>query len=151
MNFRTLRQNATGDDISTQNVKLYWEGHNRQWCIAKNGGGYTQTGVAKGLKVPCLFMIAEVSIYAVKKTRRLVYAVYPRIPPPQYTTDHRSGPVRRQPTLRSRRPTFCRDVRTVSPDEGRRLAACQEGGCTVLTVRVRYIIKAPLVSMGLSN
>jgi len=33
-----------------------------QWCIAKNGGGYTQTGVAKGLKVPCLFMIAEVSI-----------------------------------------------------------------------------------------
>jgi len=31
---------------------------NNQWCIAKNGGGYTQTGVAKGLKVPCLFMIA---------------------------------------------------------------------------------------------
>jgi len=24
----------------------------RQWCIAKNGGGYTQRGVAKGLKVP---------------------------------------------------------------------------------------------------
>ena len=35
--------------------------HN-QWCIAKNGGGYTQRGVAKGLKVPCLFMITEVSI-----------------------------------------------------------------------------------------
>jgi len=33
-----------------------------QWCIAKNEGGYTQTGVAKGLKVPCLFVIAEVSI-----------------------------------------------------------------------------------------
>jgi len=33
-----------------------------QLCIAKNGGGYTQTGVAKGLKVPCLFMITEVSI-----------------------------------------------------------------------------------------
>jgi len=33
-----------------------------QWCIAKNGGGYTQAGVAKGLKVPCLFMIAEVNI-----------------------------------------------------------------------------------------
>jgi len=30
-----------------------------QWCIAKNGGGYTQRGVAKGLKVHCLF---EVSI-----------------------------------------------------------------------------------------
>jgi len=38
-----------------------------QWCIAKNGGGYTQTGVAKGLKVPCLFMIAEVSIRCQKK------------------------------------------------------------------------------------
>ena len=33
-----------------------------QWRIAKNGGGYTQTGVAKGLKVPCLF-ITEVSIH----------------------------------------------------------------------------------------
>jgi len=58
-----------------------------QWCIAKNGGGYTQTGVAKGLKVPCLFMIAEVSIYnAVKKTRRL-HGIR-RIPAysPQYTT-----------------------------------------------------------------
>jgi len=52
-----------------------------QWCIAKNGGGYTQTGVAKGLKVPCLLMITELSIRC-KKTRRLVYGVYPRIPPP---------------------------------------------------------------------
>jgi len=58
----------------------------RQWCIAKNEGGYTQTGVAKGLKVPCLFMITEVSIRSQKKPRRLVYVVYPRIPPPQYTT-----------------------------------------------------------------
>ena len=40
-----------------------------QWCIAKNGGGYTQTGVAKGLKVPWLFMIAEVSIRCQKKPR----------------------------------------------------------------------------------
>ena len=55
-----------------------------QWCIAKNGGGYTQKGMAKGLKVHCLFMITEVSIRC-QKTRRLVYAVYPRIPP-QYTT-----------------------------------------------------------------
>ena len=51
-----------------------------QWCIAKNGGGYTQRGVAKGLKVPCLFVITEVSIRC-QKTRRLVYGVYPRIPP----------------------------------------------------------------------
>ena len=36
--------------------------HHKQWCIAKNGGGYTQRGVGKGLKVPCLFMITEVSI-----------------------------------------------------------------------------------------
>jgi len=56
-----------------------------QWCIAKNGGGYTQWGVAKGPKVPCLFMITEVSIRCQKKTRRLVYAVYPCIPP-HYTT-----------------------------------------------------------------
>ena len=51
-----------------------------QWCNARNGGGYTQAGVAKGLKVPCLFMITKVSIRC-QKTRRLVYAVYPRIPP----------------------------------------------------------------------
>ena len=38
-----------------------------QWCIAKNEGGYTQTGVEKGLKVPCLFMITEVSIRSQKK------------------------------------------------------------------------------------
>jgi len=40
-----------------------------------------QTGVAKGLKVLCLFMIAEVSIRCQKKPRRLVYAVYRRMPP----------------------------------------------------------------------
>jgi len=47
-----------------------------QWCIAKNGGGYMQRGMAKGLKVPYLFMITEVSIRC-QKTRRLVYGVYP--------------------------------------------------------------------------
>jgi len=52
-----------------------------QWCIAKNGGGYTQTGLAKGLKVTCLFMIAEVNIRCQIKPRRLVYGLYPRIPP----------------------------------------------------------------------
>ena len=34
-----------------------------QWCIATNGGGYTQRGVAQGLKIHCLFMITEVSIH----------------------------------------------------------------------------------------
>ena len=47
-----------------------------QWCIAKNGGGYTQRGVVKGLKVPCLFMIA------VKKTSEVGIPAYT----PQYTT-----------------------------------------------------------------
>ena len=59
----------------------------RQWCIAKNGGGYTQTGVAKGLKVPCLFMIAEVSIRCQKNPEVGIR----RIPEytPQYTTGRR--------------------------------------------------------------
>jgi len=39
-----------------------------------------QAGVAKGLKVPCLLMITEVSIRC-QNPLRLVYAVYPRIPP----------------------------------------------------------------------
>ena len=53
-----------------------------QWCITKNGGGYMQRGVAKGLKVPCLFMITEVSIRCQKNQE----AGIRRIPPPQYTT-----------------------------------------------------------------
>jgi len=61
----------------------------RQWCIAKNGGGYTQRGMAKGLKVPCLFMITEVSIRCQKNPEVGIR----RIPAytPQYTTDCRSG------------------------------------------------------------
>ena len=55
-----------------------------QWCIAKNGGGYTQRGVAKGLKVPCLFMITQVSIRCQKNPEVGIR----RIPSytPQYTT-----------------------------------------------------------------
>ena len=53
----------------------------KQWCIAKNGGGYTQTGVAKGLKVPCLFMITEVSIRCQKKPGGW-YTAYTRVYPP---------------------------------------------------------------------
>jgi len=52
-----------------------------QWCIAKNGGGYTQRGVAKGLKVPCLFMIAEVSIRSQKNPAGW-YTPYTRVYPP---------------------------------------------------------------------
>ena len=57
-----------------------------QWCIAKNGGGYTQRGVAKGLEVPCLFMITEVSICCQKNPEVGIW----RIPAytPQYTTGH---------------------------------------------------------------
>ena len=52
-----------------------------QWCIAKNGGGYTQRGVAKGLKVPCLFMITEVSIRCQKNPGGWCTA-YTRVYPP---------------------------------------------------------------------
>ena len=55
-----------------------------QWCIAKNGGGYTQRGVAKGLKVPCLFMITEVSIRCPKKPGGW-YTAYTRVNPPPNT------------------------------------------------------------------
>jgi len=61
-------------------IKLIYD---NQWCIAKNGGGYTQTGVAKGLKVPCLFMITEVSIRCPKNPEVGIR----RIPASQYTTD----------------------------------------------------------------
>ena len=56
--------------------------------IAKNGGGYTQTGVAEGLKVPCLFMIAEVCIYI--RCQKTPEVGIRRIPAytPQYTTDY---------------------------------------------------------------
>jgi len=59
-------------------------GSSNQWCIAKTGGGYRQTGVAKGLKVPCLFMITEVSIRCQKNPEVGIR----RIPAytPQYTT-----------------------------------------------------------------
>jgi len=48
---------------------------------AKNGGGYMQRGVAKVLKVPCLFMITEVSIRCQKKPRGW-YTAYTRVYPP---------------------------------------------------------------------
>ena len=63
----------------------------RQWCVAKNGGGYTQRGVAKGLKVPCLFMITEVSIRCQKNPEVGVRRI-PAYTPPQYTTAYRVGP-----------------------------------------------------------
>ena len=45
-----------------------------QCCIAKNGGGNTQRGMAKVLKVPCLFMITEVSIKS-KKVKVFPYSL----------------------------------------------------------------------------
>ena len=48
-------------------LKQHLVSHCHQLCIDKNGGGYTQRSVAKGLKVPCLFMITEVSIRCPKK------------------------------------------------------------------------------------
>jgi len=65
------------------------------WCssllrslrIAENGGGYMQRGVAKGLKVPCLFMITEVSIRC-QKTPEVGIRRIPAYTPPQYTTGY---------------------------------------------------------------
>jgi len=72
-------------------IEDHWKWHksigHMQWCIAKNGGGYTQRGVAKGLKVACLFMIAEVRVYAVKKTPEVGIRRIPAYTP-QYTTGH---------------------------------------------------------------
>jgi len=55
-----------------------------QWCIAKNGGGYTQKGMAKGLKVHCLFMITEVSIRCQKNPEVGIRCIPAYTP--QYTT-----------------------------------------------------------------
>jgi len=65
-----------------------------------------QRGVAKGLKVPCLFMIAEVSIRC-QKTRGGWYAPYTRVYP-QYTTA--GGPRERDDVLAGAR-TFSRIFR----------------------------------------
>jgi len=62
-----------------------------QWCIAKNGGGYTQRGVAMGLKVPCLFMITEVSIRCQKNPGGW-YTPYTCVYP-QYTTAYTVKPL----------------------------------------------------------
>jgi len=69
-------------------MSIMLQHHHSQWCIAKTGGGYTQTGVAKGLKVPCLFMITEVSIRSQKNSGS--WYRLRRIPAytPQCTTDH---------------------------------------------------------------
>jgi len=48
------------------------------WCIAKHGGGYTQKGVAYVYMVVYPAYLWSLRwVYAVKKTRRLVYGVYP--------------------------------------------------------------------------
>ena len=56
----------------------------KQWCIAKNGGGYTQRAVEKGLKVPCLFMITVVSICCQKNLEVGIRCIPAYTP--QYTT-----------------------------------------------------------------
>jgi len=61
---------SMASQISRESLDINMGFH--QWCTAKNGG------VAKGLTVPRLFMVTEVSIRC-QKTRRLVYGVYPRL------------------------------------------------------------------------
>jgi len=97
-------------------------GARSQWCIAKNGGGYTQRGVAKGLKVPCLFMITEVSIRCQKNLGGW-YTAYTRVYP-QYTTarSYRStSPARRALSSKfASRCSCCRsEVQTDGQTDGR--------------------------------
>jgi len=71
-----------GVHLGSRDLLKFWEiSANIQWCIAKNGGGYTQRGVAKGLEVPCLFMITEVSIRCQKNPGGW-YTPYTRVFPP---------------------------------------------------------------------
>ena len=64
-------------------------------CIRdRNGGGYTQRAVENGLKVPCLFMITEVSMRCQKKPGGW-YTPYTRVYPPNTPLGghvHRSPP-----------------------------------------------------------
>jgi len=65
-------------------TSYHYHGKN-QWCIAKNGGGYTQMAVENGLKVPCLFMITEVSIRCPKNLEVAIRRI------PAYTPLARTG------------------------------------------------------------
>ena len=64
-----------------------------QWCIGKNGGGYTQTGVAKGLKVSCLFMMTGVSIRCQKNAEVGIRRIPPNTPLLIWHMSSRSGVV----------------------------------------------------------
>jgi len=55
--------------------------------------GIHKRGLAKGLKVPCLFMIAEVSIRCQENPEVGIRC----IPPPQYTTVHNPSGLARGP------------------------------------------------------
>jgi len=92
-----------------------------QWCIAKNGGGYTQRGVAKGLKVPCLFMITEVR-YAVKKIPEVGIRRIPAYTPPQYTTACSGWPVHMLTELWTGSGLNISEIRTRHPPESARMA-----------------------------
>ena len=78
---RVSEQPASVDLTADYKACCYKAHHDSQWCIAKNGGGYTQRGMAKGLKVPCLFMITEVSIRCQKNPGGW-YMAYTRVYPP---------------------------------------------------------------------
>jgi len=79
-------------NLYSERNAFQWEcSHQMKWteltctqsCIAKIGGGYKQRGVAKGLKVPCLFMITEVSIHCQKKPGG-GYTAYTPLPAPSW-------------------------------------------------------------------
>ena len=58
-------------------------GRHMQWCIAKMEVDIRKGALAKGLKVPCLFMITEVSIRCQKKPGGW-YTAYTRVYPPTH-------------------------------------------------------------------
>ena len=84
-------------------AKIKWH---RQRCIAKNGGGYMQRGVANGLKVLCLFMITEVRIRCQKNPD---VGIGPTPYTPQYTTGHRY-----ETKLRHCHPMYTQKSRNIS-------------------------------------
>ena len=66
-----LRPNPLGELTALPQIPYGF----KQWCIAKNRGGYTQRGVAKGLKDMLIYdHWGEYTLS--KKTRRLVYVCF---------------------------------------------------------------------------
>jgi len=89
-----------------------------------HGGGYTQRGVAKGLKVPCLFMITEVSIRCQKNSEVGIRGIPAYTPPPIHHCLRRYHAV----PFRTLRPVH--SLKPTRTHVNRRLSACRAGAPT---------------------